>query len=140
MKNIILHKKLKSTRKSIDDLIKIIYLLRYNITISEKDFYNVYLCIYELYINALCHGNKYNPTKYIEIIIECEDNMLKITIIDQGDGFILDNVPNPLAEKNLLEVTGRGIFIINNYAKSIEYKHNFRGFNVVVIYELEENN
>ena len=136
MKNIIIHKKLRTTRKSIDDLIKIIYSLRYIANISEEDFYNIYLCVYELYVNAVFHGNKVNPAKYIELIIQYQNNSLKITVIDQGDGFALENVPDPLAEENLFKVTGRGIFIVNNYSKSIKYKHTFRGFNAVIQYEL----
>jgi len=135
-KNIILHKKLKATRKSINDLTQIINSLRTATNVSEEDFYNVYLCVYELYVNAVFHGNKIDPSKYVEVILERKDNVLKITVIDQGEGFVLEDVPDPLEKENLLSGNGRGIFIVKNYTKSLKYEHTFRGFNAAITYEI----
>jgi serine/threonine-protein kinase RsbW len=128
MKQLILYNKFKSTRKSIDELEQILCSIRKKLFISEIDYYNIYLCIYELFINAVHHGNHIDISKYIELIIEKEDNKLIITTIDQGKGFLLEDIPNPLTIENILKDSGRGIFIMKNYATTINYKHSPRGF------------
>jgi serine/threonine-protein kinase RsbW len=36
-------------------------------------------------------------------------------VLDEGKGFDLASVPNPLAEENLLSTSGRGIFLMRSF-------------------------
>jgi serine/threonine-protein kinase RsbW len=38
-----------------------------------------------------------------------------VRILDQGRGFSLDDVPDPLAQENLLKTSGRGIFLMRAF-------------------------
>jgi serine/threonine-protein kinase RsbW len=38
-----------------------------------------------------------------------------IHVLDEGKGFKLEDVPNPLAEENLLSTSGRGIFLMRSF-------------------------
>jgi len=38
-----------------------------------------------------------------------------IHVLDEGKGFKLRDVPNPLAEENLLSTSGRGIFLMRSF-------------------------
>ena len=38
-----------------------------------------------------------------------------IHVLDEGKGFRLQDVPNPLAEENLLSTSGRGIFLMRSF-------------------------
>ena len=38
-----------------------------------------------------------------------------IHVMDEGKGFLLSDVPDPLAEENLLSTSGRGIFLMRTF-------------------------
>jgi serine/threonine-protein kinase RsbW len=38
-----------------------------------------------------------------------------IHVLDEGKGFDLSNVPDPLAQENLLSTSGRGIFLMRAF-------------------------
>ena len=61
-------------------------------------------------------------------------------IRDQGEGFDLDAVPNPLDEENLLRVSGRGIFLIRSFMDEFRAdKVHEGGTEVVMIKKLNSN-
>jgi serine/threonine-protein kinase RsbW len=41
---------------------------------------------------------------------------------DQGSGFKIDDLPNPLDPENLLKPSGRGIFYIRSFMDQVEFK------------------
>jgi len=43
-----------------------------------------------------------------------------IHVLDEGKGFDLGGVPNPLAEENLLSTSGRGIFLMRAFMDEFE--------------------
>jgi serine/threonine-protein kinase RsbW len=43
-----------------------------------------------------------------------------IHVLDEGKGFDLASVPNPLAEENLLSTSGRGIFLMRSFMDEFE--------------------
>ena len=49
-------------------------------------------------------------------------------------GFEPEEVPNPLAEENLLRTSGRGVFLMGEYADEVDYQDEGRklilGFNL----------
>ena len=45
---------------------------------------------------------------------------LKIRIADEGEGFEVSNLPDPLAEENLLRHSGRGIFLIRAFMDEVD--------------------
>src|SRR5262245_60351908 len=63
-------------------------------------------------INAVTYGNQGAPDKNVLFIVVLDAEMMSIHILDQGAGFDLADIPDPLAEENLLKTSGRGIFLM----------------------------
>ena len=83
--------------------------------------YWVSIALREALANAIKHGNQQDPDKKVEIQLGLEESDLVIHIIDQGEGFDLDLVDNPLDEKNLLKPNGRGIFYMEKFMDDVRY-------------------
>jgi len=57
---------------------------------------------------------------------QCPDH-LAVTIGDEGEGFDLASLPDPLAEHNLLQQSGRGIFLIRAFMDEFEVRRRVPG-------------
>ena len=91
------------------------------------------MAVREAAINAVLHGNAYDPAKTIGISFERKPGMLEITVRDQGKGFDVDRVPDPLASENLLKQSGRGIFLIRTYMDEVRFRNLDPGTELVLI-------
>jgi len=69
------------------------------------------LAIHEIVINAIIHGNRLTRQKKVIVTIARTRKQLTITVWDQGDGFDLDRLPDPLSPEALLRESGRGIYL-----------------------------
>lgn len=54
------------------------------------------MSVRESVTNAIQHGNKLDPSKRVDIRFEVAPDQLDITVKDQGNGFQVDRLPNPL--------------------------------------------
>jgi serine/threonine-protein kinase RsbW len=82
---------------------------------NEEDLQKVGMAVRESMVNAVLHGNQYDPQKQAGLRLELDRGNLVITITDQGNGFEAENVPDPLSHENLLRQSGRGIFLIRAF-------------------------
>jgi serine/threonine-protein kinase RsbW len=82
---------------------------------GEEDLQKVGMAVRESMVNAVLHGNQYDPAKKAGLRVEIQNGGLVITITDEGAGFDLDQVPDPLANENLLRHSGRGLFLIRAF-------------------------
>ncbi len=89
--------------------------------ISSKYFNNVFLCISEAVVNSIIHGNKNNVSKRVFITANFDGKILKVKIKDEGEGFILKDIKDPIEYCNIKNETGRGIHIIKALADIIKY-------------------
>jgi len=92
--------------------------------IPRKYFNNVLLCISEAVINSFEHGNKNITHKKVSIFADCKAGLLTVKVMDEGEGFIIDSIPNPLLSENIKNESGRGIHIIKTLSDQIEYSNN----------------
>lgn len=82
---------------------------------EEEDLHKLGMSVREGMINALQYGNKMSPEKKARLILQIHPDKLEIRIVDQGEGFSLEDVPDPLAEENLLKSSGRGILLMRSF-------------------------
>jgi serine/threonine-protein kinase RsbW len=82
---------------------------------DEDDRHKIDMAVHESVINAIWHGNKNDPSKHVRLRFEIYSDRLEIRIWDQGNGYDPSQLPDPLAEENLLNVSGRGIFLIRTF-------------------------
>jgi serine/threonine-protein kinase RsbW len=80
------------------------------------------MSVRESVTNAIQHGNKLDLSKKVEICFEVAPDRLAVTVRDQGCGFQVDNIPNPLDKDNLLKPSGRGIFYIRTFMDEVEFR------------------
>ncbi len=93
----------------------------------DDDFYaRLMLTVSEAATNAVVHGNDLDNSKKAIILAEVSDSVLTVTTTDEGDGFDPEAVPNPLNEENLLNTSGRGVFLMQEYADEVEYQNEGR--------------
>ena len=82
---------------------------------DEDDQHHISMAARECLVNAVVHGNRYNANKKVHVEVEGSPERMRIVIRDQGEGFELNELPDPLAEENLLRHSGRGIFLIRAF-------------------------
>jgi serine/threonine-protein kinase RsbW len=82
---------------------------------GEDDCYRIGMSVREGVINAFHYGNQERPDKKIHLAVDLTDDKMIIHVLDEGKGFDLAAVPNPLAEENLLSTSGRGIFLMRSF-------------------------
>jgi serine/threonine-protein kinase RsbW len=73
------------------------------------------LAVREAMVNAVAHGNKYDAGKRVRFILEPSSDSLRITIVDEGEGFDPNRVPDPTEGENLLRGSGRGLLLIQTF-------------------------
>ncbi len=82
---------------------------------DEEQRYRIGMSVREGVINAYQYGNLQVRDRKIFLIFELNEDKLLIRVLDQGAGFLLSEVPDPLAEENLLKSSGRGIFLMRAF-------------------------
>jgi serine/threonine-protein kinase RsbW len=82
---------------------------------DEEQRYRLGMSVREAVINAYVYGNNASRENRIFLVFELHPSMLVIHVRDQGPGFDLKDVPDPLAEENLLKTSGRGLFLIRSF-------------------------
>lgn len=76
---------------------------------EESDRYFIGLAFREILINAIKHGNRFDPNKKAGAGVSTNGKDLTIEVTDEGDGFRVENVPDPRLAENLERPSGRGI-------------------------------
>lgn len=87
---------------------------------GEEERYRIGIAVREGLINAIMYGNEQSRRKKVHLTIEFAPEKLNILILDEGKGFELSEVPDPLAEENLLKNTGRGILLMRSFMDEFE--------------------
>ena len=90
-------------------------------------------------INAVLHGNAYDPGKRVNLTFEQTGPELIVTIADEGKGFTPEEVPNPLNPENLLKQSGRGIFLMRTFMDEVRFRKLSSGTEITLIKRLQNN-
>lgn len=109
-----------STLDSVDTAETLVLEAAEKAGVHEDDLHKIGMAVRECMVNAVVHGNRYNAHKKVHITVSATALQLTITIADQGEGFDLSELPDPLAEENLLRHSGRGIFLIRAFMDGVE--------------------
>jgi len=100
---------------------------------DEDTVPNIAMAVREAAINAVLHGNAYNPAKHITASFEANSDALIIRIADEGPGFDPNNLPDPLAPENILRGSGRGIFLIRAFMDEVHFRQLHPGTELTLI-------
>ena len=94
---------------------------------------NIVMAVREAAVNAVLHGNAYDPAKQITASFETNSDSLVVRIADQGPGFDPTSVPDPLAPENILRGSGRGIFLIRAFMDEVHFRQLHPGSELTLI-------
>jgi serine/threonine-protein kinase RsbW len=82
---------------------------------------NLFVALDEAFVNGVTHGNKNNPGKLLRITAELSPSEAVFTVEDEGEGFDLQQIPDPRDPANLFKTSGRGVLLIYNIMDEVEY-------------------
>jgi serine/threonine-protein kinase RsbW len=87
----------------------------------DRDVFAIQLALEETLTNAIRHGNKEDQRKLVHF--ECEIDRFRFwaKIRDEGDGFCMEEVPDPTDDENLAACGGRGLLLIRAYMTDVCY-------------------
>src|SRR5512142_803356 len=124
---------LESTLESVNQAEETARRMAVQMGFAEEDVYGISMSVREATINAVLHGNAYDPQKKVRIFFERNQRVLRITVQDEGKGFNPDKIPDPLAPENLLKQSGRGVFLIRSYMDEVRLRSLEPGTEIVMI-------
>jgi serine/threonine-protein kinase RsbW len=89
---------------------------------DEDEQHRIGMAVRECMVNAIVHGNRYNRNKQVRVVAAVSGGRFTIRIIDQGEGFEIQEVPDPLHENNLLRHSGRGLFLMGAFMDDVKVR------------------
>jgi serine/threonine-protein kinase RsbW len=100
---------------------------------DEDEVMQIAMAVREAAVNAVLHGNAYDPGKKVTLDFERTAGDLVITIRDQGAGLDPAKIPDPLAPENLLKTSGRGIFLIRSFMDEVQIHPSLTGTEIKLV-------
>jgi anti-sigma regulatory factor (Ser/Thr protein kinase) len=91
--------------------------------LHERDFFEINLILDEICTNIFEHNSK-AADLFVEIEVQCKDDLFQMVIIDNGVPFKPTSVAAPKTDLPLEERQpgGLGLMLIKKYSKKISYK------------------
>jgi serine/threonine-protein kinase RsbW len=98
---------------------------------------NLFVALDEAFVNAVKHGNRNDPNKLVRITAELSSKEARFTVEDEGDGFNVQEIPDPCDPANLFKASGRGVLLIYNIMDEVQY--NERGNRLTMVKRPEDS-
>jgi serine/threonine-protein kinase RsbW len=90
----------------------------------------------EAAINAITHGNRGAKSNRVIIRFKgAENGNLVFEVKDEGEGFDLKQLPDPLEPENLRRGSGRGVFYMRKFTDKVRYRFLKGGGTVVELHK-----
>jgi serine/threonine-protein kinase RsbW len=87
---------------------------------DEDEQHRIGMAVRECVVNAVVHGNRYNRNKKVRVRASLADQRLTVKIADEGEGFEMEQIPDPLHDNNLLRHSGRGLFLMGAFMDEMQ--------------------
>ena len=100
---------------------RILSLLESSNSFPARDVFGIRLALDEAIVNAIKHGNQFDPDKTVRVNCLIHDGLFRVEIEDQGSGFRLEDVPDPTEDENLERPCGRGIMLMRSFMTHVEF-------------------
>jgi len=114
---------LSSTMESVGEVEAAAEKIASEAGLDEDETFRVTMAVREAAVNAVLHGNEYDPSKQITASFENTGSELVFKICDQGKGVDPATLPDPREPENLMRGTGRGIFLIRSFMDEVHFRH-----------------
>jgi serine/threonine-protein kinase RsbW len=121
---------LESKVESVEEFEEMVRNFARDAGFDEDDQYFMGLAAREIVINAIKHGNRFDPAKKVNIRLSKDADRMSIEVSDEGAGFRLEDVPDPHAPENQHRRSGRGLAmslaIMDEFAVEKNHPHGVR--------------
>jgi serine/threonine-protein kinase RsbW len=125
--------RLESTLESVNKAEEMAGQLASEAGFEEDMRDGITMAVREAMINAVLHGNAYDPNKRVNLSLEQNGRELIVTIGDEGRGLEPEEIPDPLAPENLMKQSGRGIFLIRAFMDEVRFRKLEPGTEITLI-------
>lgn len=88
---------------------------------SRNDVFAIRMAVEEAFMNAIKHGNCESPEKSVEVKLQFFEDRFFGKVIDEGEGFCPDDVPDPREDENVGQCSGRGVMLIRSFVDEVKY-------------------
>ncbi|TXB62889.1 ATP-binding protein [Phaeodactylibacter luteus] len=92
--------------------------------INPDVYGNILITLTEAVNNAIIHGNSNDESKTVQIQLRKQEGCLAVRVTDEGCGFDPNNLPDPTAPENLMQVGGRGVFLMHQLSDMLLFHNN----------------
>lgn len=99
--------------------------------VIKPDTSNLFIALDEAFVNAVKHGNRHDTQKMVRITADLSAKEARFTIEDEGEGFNVNDIPDPRDPVNLFKTSGRGVLLIYNIMDEVKY--NDRGNRLTMV-------
>ena len=99
---------------------EVLGLLR-DLQYDEDHLFAVRLALEEALVNAMKHGNGFDPNLSVYVWYRATPERVEIRVADEGRGFDPGGVPDPTADENLERPCGRGIMLMRCYMDEVTF-------------------
>jgi len=128
--------KLNSTMESVSEVEAAADKMATEAGLDDDLRFHITMAVHEATVNAVLHGNDYDPERLIDVVLENTGKDFIFTIADEGRGFDPNQLPDPLAPENLLRGTGRGIFLIRSLMDEVHFRQLHPGTELTLVKHL----
>jgi len=108
--------------------------------LADTQEHNILVATSEALNNAVAHGNKNDPDKEVSLDVQYRNSSVTIEVLDQGRGFNLSRLPDPLLPENLLKPSGRGIHIMKSLMDSVAFDFTPAGTKIILKLKVRKSN
>lgn len=127
-----------SDKKILAEIEAILNRINNHITLKKGKFHDILVATTEAVINAIQHGNKFDPNKKVTLNITASKNKIQVIVQDEGSGFDPSTIEDPRTPENILKERGRGIFLIRQLSDSVTITTSSKGTIVEMIFIIKK--
>jgi serine/threonine-protein kinase RsbW len=113
--------RLKSVPESIHEVERLIEEICDSNNLNHSYLGCITVALTEAFTNALEHGNKRNPEKFITVNYDKTSTGLVFNVSDEGEGFNFHSIPEIKDDGQEKVFPGRGIFLIKTLSDNVKF-------------------
>ncbi len=92
----------------------------------RRDVFGVHLATDEALANAIIHGNASDSRKHVRFSCRLSPRKIHIEIVDEGDGFDPNALPDPTTPAHHSCPTGRGVMLMKAFMSHVDFQEGGR--------------
>jgi serine/threonine-protein kinase RsbW len=118
---------LESSMPSINEAASLVIRFAKKYRYGKQQCHEIELAVREAVANAVLHGNRCDAGKKVFLTAAMQPSGLVVCVRDEGKGFDPESVRDPLVPGNLMQESGRGLFLVRAYMDEVIWRRAAEG-------------